>query len=96
MSNHLIENKQVLATYPKGQDVQIRVSNIKYDATEDDFEKFLVENKVEWIEFEFELNTSEKFTGIAYATLDKANAEKLVELNGHVDILLYYIILFIL
>ena len=57
---------------------------MSFQCTEDDFEKFLISKKIDWIEFEFEYDQRNRFTGTCYLIIDKQNAEKLIELNGQV------------
>lgn len=77
-----IENKRVLANYLKDQEINIEIRNMNYNSTEADFESFLKNKHIEFIEFEFEYDNRDRFRGICYITLDKINAEKLIEFNG--------------
>jgi len=73
-----------LATYLKDENIDVEIRNMNFKITEDDFEKFLINKKIEWIEFEFEYDDKNRFRGICYVVLDKENAEKLIEFNGSV------------
>lgn len=57
---------------------------MNYNSSENDFEIFLKNKHIEFIEFEFEYDNRDRFRGICYITLDKTNAEKLIEFNGTV------------
>jgi hypothetical protein len=77
-----IENKKTLAKCLKDEEVEVEVRNLDYRSNEDQFEKFLVDKNIAWIEFEFEYDDRDRFRGICYMTVDKANAEKFIEFNG--------------
>jgi len=63
-------------------DVELQVKNINFKATEDDFEDFLNKEKIEFVDFEFEYLDDGRTKGIAYVTLNKTNAEKLIDLDN--------------
>lgn len=70
----------------KDEDIGVEMRNLNFKISEDEFENFLVQRKIEWIEFEFEYDNYDRFRGICYITLDKLNAEKLIEFNGSVKL----------
>jgi len=80
----VIENKKTLAKCLKDEEVEIEIRNLNYQFNEDQFEKFLVDKNILWVEFEFEYDDRDRFRGICYMTCDKANAEKFIEFNGTV------------
>ena len=74
----------MLQNYLKDQEINIEIRNMNFNSTENDFENFLKNKQIEYIEFEFEYDNRDRFRGICYITLDKTNAEKLIEFNGSV------------
>ena len=89
MGNYIFVNKLKIANRKRLEnikgDVELQVKNINYKATEDDFEDFLHKEKIEFIDFEFEYLDDGRSKGIAYVTLNKANAEKLIDLDNKVN-----------
>ncbi len=65
-------------------DIEFQVKNLNYKATEDDFEDFLKKEKIEFVTFEFEYLDDGRPRGVAYITLTKPNAEKLIDLDNKV------------
>lgn len=88
------DEDEILAAYAKEAnrkriegmkgDVEFQVKNINFKASEDDFEEFLNKEKIAFINFEFEYLDDGRSRGVAYVTLDKANAEKFIDLDNKV------------
>jgi len=76
------ENKKVIETDIPEKEIEFEVKNINYKATEDDFEKFLEKNDLKWIDFEFEYDNRDRFTGFAFIRFEKSEAQKFIALNG--------------
>jgi len=79
-----LENKKVIETDIPEKEIEFEVKNINYKATEDDFEKFLEKNDLKWIDFEFEYDNRDRFTGFAFIRFEKSEAQKFIALNGKV------------
>jgi hypothetical protein len=77
------ENKTALGFYLKDQEIHIKVRNVHFKYTEDDFEEFLRSKKIEWIVFDYEYDNRDRFNGVVHISLDLPNAEKFIELNGY-------------
>lgn len=71
--------------YANSKEISVEVHNLSCHWNEDNFENFLVDNKIQWIIFQFEYDYQQKFSGQCYITLDKENTSKLLELNGYVS-----------
>ena len=94
MQFELLYNQQTIESC-KNKEIQIKAWSLPYKTTEDDFEKFLVDKKIDWVLFEFEYDDRDRFNGFVHLTFDKANAEKFIQLNGEVLSTFFQILIFL-
>ncbi len=85
-----LENNRVLSQYLRDEHIDVEISNLYFKLQEKSFKDYLSEKKIDWIDFEFDIDASRGFRGVCYLTLDKANAEKLIQYNGTVYFYHYY------
>lgn len=82
-----IENKKKIAQYLPDHDIDVEIENINFKVSEDAFKKEFLQRhgiKETKLEFYYDQNRGNRFTGTCLVTLDLANCSKLIEFDGEV------------
>jgi len=72
----------MIELYNDKQDIEVEVSNLNWKFSEDDFDAYLTKNKIEYVQFEYEYDDRDRFTGRVYLSVTKVNADKLCDHHG--------------